>query len=102
MRIDQIVVNFMIEPEQVRAARAMIGLSQEELSRHTGINRRTLMNYENGVARLKDATVARIVEALMTAGIEFLRNDRGDVGISLSYDALLNARSKNRENPSNK
>lgn len=84
----------MIEPEQVRAARALLSWSQADLANRSGINRRTLMNFENGTAMPMEATLYRIEEVLNLAGVQTIRNHDGGIGVFLSYESLLEGRLK--------
>lgn len=65
--------------EQLRAARALIGLSVQALSGHTGLGVNTIARAEkNGLATLTPANAARLVEVLERLGVEFLPdNGRG-------------------------
>ena len=63
----------MVDPCQIRAARALLGWSQQDLARRSGVSRRTVTTIENddlwqtvGPEVLED-----LVAALMAAGILF-------------------------------
>lgn len=86
----------MIEPEQVRAARALLGWSQDDLSERSGINRRTLMNFENGTTLPLDLTLQRIVDVLKSAGVEIVRKSDGSIGVFLTYECMLEQRLRQR------
>lgn len=58
-------------PAQVRAARALLDWSQQELAARSGVVRRTVASYEIGDDRVTDASIAKMTDALMDAGIEF-------------------------------
>lgn len=55
-----------------RGARAMLGLSQVDLSKFSQCSRQTINDFENGVRVPRDRNVARIREALEEMGAVFL------------------------------
>ena len=68
----------MIVPAQIKAARALLGLGQEELSRLASVGTSTLKRVElstevTGSAR----TLWKIQEALEEAGVEFIPAEGG-------------------------
>jgi predicted transcriptional regulator len=58
-------------PLQIRAARAMIGLTQAELARAAGLSTTGLNNIEAGRADAKGSTLRAIQAALEAHGVEF-------------------------------
>lgn len=62
-----------ITPSQVRAARALLGWSQETLADRCGISRRTVINIENDQVRAWDDSQLLIRTAMEGAGVIFLR-----------------------------
>ena len=56
---------------QIRAARALLGWSQTELSARAGISRRTLTAVEVGNDRVSPDTIAALQSVLEEAGLEF-------------------------------
>jgi predicted transcriptional regulator len=56
---------------QIRAARAMIGITQAELAREAGLSTTGLNNIEAGRADAKGSTLRAIQAALEAHGIEF-------------------------------
>jgi transcriptional regulator with XRE-family HTH domain len=78
-----------IRPEQCRAARALLGLSQEELARAAGISRATLIDFERGEREPIFANLKMIQAALERAGIEFTAAPDNRIGV-------LGPKSKNR------
>ncbi|CAN7372831.1 helix-turn-helix domain-containing protein [Devosia sp. LjRoot3] len=71
-----------ITSAQIRAARAMLGLQQEQLAKKARITRKTLAGAENGDAQPFDSTRLKIKLALEKLGVEFLERD-GARGIML-------------------
>jgi transcriptional regulator with XRE-family HTH domain len=61
----------MITPAQIRAARAMAGLSQADLAERSGMSKTGLANIESGRTDPKVSTITAIERALVDAGIEF-------------------------------
>ena len=62
----------MITPVQVKAARALLNWSQEDLAGRSGVVRRTLMSFETGERLPHVSTLRKIRHALEEAGIEFV------------------------------
>ena len=64
----------MIYPVQIRAARVLVGLSQQDLAKLAGIGLATLKRIEGAGAELTGTaqTMARIQRALESAGVIFL------------------------------
>jgi transcriptional regulator with XRE-family HTH domain len=67
----------MIFPIQIRAARALLGLSQEDLARQASIGIVTVKRLEAAGERIRGTaqTMARIQRALESAGIIFIDQD---------------------------
>jgi transcriptional regulator with XRE-family HTH domain len=70
---------------QIRAARALLGWSQERLSREAGIGLATLRRIEQNEGMLKGnfSTILKIQKALEQAGIHFTEDDTGEIGVRL-------------------
>jgi DNA-binding XRE family transcriptional regulator len=63
--------------EQIRAARSLLGLSQEEIARLAGVSRRTIVTLERGSAKVDDNTMMSVIDFLARAGVRFeSANDR--------------------------
>lgn len=62
----------MITPAQAKAARALLGWSQEDLAKRSGVVRRTLMSFETGMRDPRQETIQKIVEAFERAGVRFV------------------------------
>ena len=71
----------MIYPVQIRAARVLLGLSQQDLAKLSGIGLATLKRIEGAGAELTGTaqTMARIQRALEAAGVIFL-DEEGNAG----------------------
>ena len=74
----------MIETEQIKAARAILNLSQKQLAQKAGVAVATLNNIERGAQKdPKISTVQAIRGALEADGIEFINESLGKIGILL-------------------
>lgn len=70
----------------IRAARAMLRLSQGKLAKSAGISKATLFNSENG-CDCHLSTLRAIKSALENQGIEFFDDGRGGVGVKMKHRA---------------
>ncbi|MBI0432816.1 helix-turn-helix domain-containing protein [Roseomonas sp. KE0001] len=75
-------------PAQVRAARGLIGWSQEELAEASGIPKRTIARLELAEGSPQQRTIASIRSALEAAGVEFIAENGGGAGVRLRKSAL--------------
>jgi len=66
----------LITPEQIRAARALLRLDQEELARRAQVSVVTVRRLEgnDGTSTVAPGTVDEIRRTLETAGAEFIEN----------------------------
>jgi len=71
---------------QIRAARALLGWSQDQLARRAKIGLATLRRMEQteGIVKGNFSTVLKIQKALEQAGIHFIEDDPGEMGIVIS------------------
>ncbi|MFJ1292609.1 helix-turn-helix domain-containing protein [Paracoccus yeei] len=74
-------------PAQCRAARAMIGLSQDELAEKSQVAKRTIASYENETRIPYPRTLSALQSALEAEGIVI----SDDGGINFSGDRLVRA-----------
>lgn len=70
--------------EQIRAARALLGWSQGELAERAGLSQTGIARIEAGTNQPNTATVAKIMLAFTTAGVEFI-----DGGVRQTKDRLV-------------
>jgi transcriptional regulator with XRE-family HTH domain len=70
----------MLRSAQIRAARALLGWRQEDLSKASGVGTATIYRIEKSDETITGyaSTLVRIQAALERAGIEFIEND--DIG----------------------
>ena len=78
----------MIDGRQIRAARAMLGWSREELLDASGISMWGLLRMEGNMADSRSSTLNKVVKALSLAGIEFVTRDDGAIGVILKAQNL--------------
>jgi predicted transcriptional regulator len=71
----------LVNKEQLRAARAWLGLSQQELATIAKVHKRTIANIEGGETSPHEVTLQAVVQALMAMGIEF--QFEGSVGVGV-------------------
>jgi transcriptional regulator with XRE-family HTH domain len=71
----------MIDPTQIRAARALLGWKQSQLATACGLSLTALNNIETGKADPRASTLKAIQAALEGAGIEFIPENGGGAGV---------------------
>jgi len=74
---------------QIRAARALIGWTAQELANHSGVGVATIRRAElkPGESGLTSPIAAAITRALEAAGIEFIAENGGGVGVRMRKPA---------------
>ena len=74
----------MFSPSQIRAARALVGLSQTEVATAAGLSIPTVKRAEaDGGVRVSEDAVDAIVRALKKVGVEFIAENGGGPGVRL-------------------
>ena len=77
----------MPTPDQLRAARALLNLTQGQVSQMTGHTAKTIQRAETpGGATVAPATVSAIRAALESAGVVFLPENGNGPGVALRKD----------------
>ncbi len=75
-------------PDQVRAARGLLGLSQQQLATAAGVSRRAVQMYELSTEGSRSRTGRKVRDALEAAGVVFLQagepSPDGGRGVRLS------------------
>ncbi|WP_088343692.1 MULTISPECIES: helix-turn-helix transcriptional regulator [Rhodomicrobium] len=81
----------MISAEQIKAARALLRLEQEELARRAGISVSTIRRLEaaGGEPVVAGATLDHVVKILQEAGVEFIHQGVSLTAKSGDADALF-------------
>ncbi len=67
--------------QQVKAARGLLGWTQDTLAGETGVSRTTIAHFETGKNRPSALSVSMIRRALEAAGVEFTNSDEPGVKI---------------------
>ncbi|MEM6355730.1 MAG: helix-turn-helix transcriptional regulator [Pseudomonadota bacterium] len=62
----------MIVRQQIAAARALLGWSRQDLAERAGVSLRTLARFEGGEGDITTTKLARLEDALLAQGIEFV------------------------------
>ncbi len=70
-----------LSPEQCRAARAFLDLSQIDLARAAGLGRSTVGDFEAGARTPSPESLATLRATLEAAGVEFIDADGGGPGV---------------------
>jgi len=73
----------MITPRQIRAARALLGWSQQQLADRAIVSLNALARLETGNVDSRVSTMMAIQKALAKAGVEFLDADQKGEGVRL-------------------
>lgn len=68
----------MTTPAQIRAARALLGMSQQDVAQRAGVSTRTIVNLEKGDRQPIAATVKAVTAALVEAGVIFIPAEGGE------------------------
>lgn len=72
-----------ISPEQCRAARTVLNLSQTDLARAASVGRSTVSDFEATARRPKPVNLAALRDALETGGVVFIDPNGGGPGLRL-------------------
>ncbi len=79
----------MIQPSQIRAARALLGWHQAELAQRAGIGLATIQRLErapDGVLMAHVSTLMKLIRCFEAVGIMFLMPDQGGgVGVRKAH-----------------
>ena len=73
----------MLDALQLRIARAALKWSINDLARAAGIPRNTISDFENGKIAGDRRKLAAIRRSLESAGVVFIADNGGDVGVRL-------------------
>jgi transcriptional regulator with XRE-family HTH domain len=74
----------MITPAQCRAARGLLGLSQQVLADQAGVGIMTIHQLEKDGSQPRRATLNVVRRALEAAGVEFIDENGGGAGVRLA------------------
>jgi transcriptional regulator with XRE-family HTH domain len=70
-------------PAQCRGARALLGMTQPELARESGLGLSTIVDFEKMRRHVSDEAIEAIQVALKRAGVEFIDENGGGPGVRL-------------------
>ena len=75
----------MVTIRQIKAARALLGWSQGDLAQHSTISEPTIARLESigGEISGRPKTIQKIKDALEKAGVEFIDENGGGLGVRL-------------------
>lgn len=79
---------FQVSSAQLRAARALLGISSEELAEMSGVGWATIRRFDRatGLPVSRGGTIERITQTLEEAGIEFIGDPIESPGVRLRRD----------------
>lgn len=84
----RLVVAMIITARQVRAARALLGWSQQELADRAIVSANAVMRLERGKVDTRMSTLTAVHRALVRGGIEFIPADQKGEGVRLARPTL--------------
>ena len=73
----------MILPEQCRAARALLGWSQDDLERHSKVAKKTIADLERGARSPQGRTADALQRAMEASGVVFIPQNGGGAGVRM-------------------
>ncbi len=82
----------MFTPEQCRAARGLLGWSQQRLANQARVGLVTIHQLEAGISEPRRATLEVIQRAFQDAGVEFTNGDQPGVRFSNAAASRLQGR----------
>jgi len=68
-------------PDQCRGARGLLDMTQSDLASKSGVSLGTVINFESGERQPIRAVMEAIRKALEDAGIEFIPENGGGLGV---------------------
>jgi transcriptional regulator with XRE-family HTH domain len=85
-----------ILPQTCRAGRALIGLTQTEMTQLTGYPEASLSMFENGKTVPTEATLSSLENALVASGVVFTNHPDFGPGVMLRESVAMKVRTKGR------
>ena len=73
----------MMSSSQCRAARALLGITQPALAELASLGLSTVVDFEKGRRQVSDAAIHSLQQALEQAGVKFIPENGGGVGVRL-------------------
>jgi predicted transcriptional regulator len=78
----------MVTPRQIRAARALLGWSQQRLADEAIVSLNALIRLERGQVDSRTSTMNAVERALTRAGVEFVPADQKGEGVRMGLPDL--------------
>jgi DNA-binding XRE family transcriptional regulator len=75
--------NVEMRPAQCRAARALLDITQPDLAKLAGLGLSTIVDFEKERRQVSMEVVEVIKQALRRAGVEFIDENGGGLGVRL-------------------
>lgn len=75
-----------MKPAQSRAARGLVSMTQTGLAKAAGLGQSTVIDFEKERRVVSSAATAAIRAALEEAGVEFIPENGGGVGVRLKKE----------------
>ncbi|WP_309083309.1 helix-turn-helix transcriptional regulator [Chelativorans sp.] len=76
-----------VTPAQIRAARALLDISQQELADLSKVSLRTIVQAERDAGSVSASIVQALVLSLQAAGVELIPENGGGPGVRLARRA---------------
>ena len=73
------VTSSKISPAQSRAARGLLDWHRDELAKHSGVNKRTILRFEGMQGDTRPVTLSALRTAFEAAGVVFTNGDEPGV-----------------------
>jgi predicted transcriptional regulator len=73
----------LITPAQCRAGRALLNINQGGLADQAALGLSTVVDFEKSRRDISEAAMRKIIEALQSAGVEFIEENGGGPGVRL-------------------
>jgi transcriptional regulator with XRE-family HTH domain len=68
---------------QLKMARTALGLTVRQAAELAGCSHETIVGIESGRSSIKQSTINKVQAALEKAGVEFIAEDNGGLGVRL-------------------
>ena len=79
----------MIDSNQIKAARALLGLTQDDIAASSGLSVQTIKRMEGlGTGRSSTDNVMAVKKALEAAGAQFIPENGGGAGVRLAKPSV--------------
>ena len=75
----------LLTPGQCRAARGLIGWSQDDLAKASNVAKTTIANFEAGNRTPYQRTLADLVKAFEESGVQFIHENGGGAGVRMKH-----------------